>query len=442
MSRNHDAWESIPINGDFTTITADQVRELSGREPRLMMKFDHSAQLPPALREAGKFILPLKNGLYAILRHPDWPADRGPAARGTIHPGYHHPEPCPPARDFPRQTTFHLGTSEAGLSEMQHLDQAFNTGLLSEFLGEPALYPTIRGRKRSPAFSFQVGPYQLEVEGVQVEIDGGYEAPDCVVVVEAKIGECEDFHLRQLYYPYRFWQQRSEKRVRPVFFTFEPQAPGGVYRFREYAFEPAEVYGPPRLIKAAAYRLVEPELARHKSVPVKRTIPVPQADKLSRIAEVPILVALGYDTSKALAERLELDPRQGAYYLNAACSLGLLEPEPFRLSELGRQFVDNPTLREALLARAVLGVPLVGELMISLLLSASGTLDKGELVTLMRRSTELGESTATRRAQTLWAWLSWLAERGCGFRVENERIALCGPPLPSTPAQPGQLELF
>lgn len=426
MSRNHDAWERIPLSeGDFSTITADQVRELSGREPRLMMKFDHSAQLPPALRDAGKFILPLKNGLYAILKGP----------------GYHRPEPCPPVRDFARQTSFHLGTSETGLSEMQHLDQAFNTGLLSEFLAEPVLYPTIRGRKRSPSFCFQVGAFQLDVEAVQVEIDGGYEGPDCVVVVEAKIGECDDFHLRQLYYPYRFWQQLSHKRVRPVFFTFQPEPGGGVYRFREYAFEPSDVYGPPRLVKAAAYRLVEPTVAPREAVPVKRTIPIPQADKLSRIAEVPVLVALGYDTPKALAERLEFDPRQGAYYLNAACSVGLLEAEPFRLSPLGRQYVDNPPLREALLARAVLGVPLIGELAISLLLSPGG-LDKSELVALLRRSTDLGESTAARRAQTLWAWLGWVAERGASFRLENERITLIGADCPQSNTETSQLELF
>lgn len=426
MSRNHDAWEKIPTAGDFSTISANQVRELSGREPRLMMKFDHSSQLPPALRDAGKFILPLKNGLYAILRGA----------------GYHRPEPCPPARDFPRQTSFHLGTSEAGLSEMQHLDLAFNTGLLSEFLGEPVLYPTIRGRKRSPSFTFRVGTHHLAVEGVQVEIDGGYEGPDCVVVVEAKIGECEDFHLRQLYYPYRFWQEHSRKRVRPVFFTFEPEPDGrGIYRFREYAFEPHDLYGPPRLVRAAAYRLVDPALSPGKAVPVKRTVPIPQADRLSRLAEIPVLVALGYDTPRAVAERLEFDTRQGAYYLNAACSIGLLDPDPFRLTELGRQYVDNPPLREPLLARAVLAVPLIGELLISLLLSPRGSLDKDELIALMRRSTSLGESTAARRAQTLWAWLSWVSERGGGFAVESERIVLHGTPHPKG-AGTNQLELF
>jgi hypothetical protein len=427
VSRYHDAWNLIPTGGDFSTITADQVRELSGLEPRLMMKFDHSGQLPPALKDGGKFILPLKNGLYAILR-------------GT---GYHQPEPCPAVVNYARQTSFHLGTSEAGVSEMQHLDLAFNTGLLSEFLGETVLYPTIRGRKRSPAFSFKVDEHELQVDGVQVEIDGGYEGRDCVVVVEAKIGECDDFHLRQIYYPFRFWLKHSSKRVRPVFFTFDPAS--GVYRFREYLFAPPELYQPPRLVKAAAYRLVDPEVSSRRAVPVKRTAPIPQADKLSRIAEIPILVALGYNTSKTLAERLELDPRQGSYYLDAACSVGLLQRSPYRLSDLGQQYVDSPgDVRLAILARSVLGVPLIQELLISLLLAPEGRLGRTELLAIMGRSSELKESTAARRAQTLWAWLSWVAQHGGRFSVSGEEIVLVGPSRTVTKLDQtvSQLELF
>jgi hypothetical protein len=407
VSSLHQAWEQIPLDGELCTISATEVKELTGLEPRLMMKWDHSSKLPPALRRTGRFILPLKNGHYAIVRGQ----------------GYHQPEPCPAPIDFPRRNTFRLETSESGVSEMQHLDLAYNTGLFSDFTGEPILYPTLRGRKYSPAFSFAVGRHILDVESVQIEIDQGYEGPDCIIVVEAKIGEPEDFHLRQIYYPFRAWMTRSEKRVRPVFFTFEPSS--GLYRFREYTFDPADIYQAPRLVKVASYRLVAARASGVRQVvPVKKTAPIPQADKLARIAEVPVLVALGYKTPKTLAERLGFDPRQGAYYLDAACSVGLLERGPYRLSELGQEYVAKPALRESLLARSVLGVPLIQELLVSLMLAPGGRLLKDELVAIMRRSTDLGESTALRRARTLWAWLSWVAERGGNFRVTGEEIAL------------------
>ncbi len=425
MSSLYQAWERIPLEGDYFTISATEVKELTGQEPRLMMKWDHSAKLPPVLGHSGRFILPLKNGHYAIVR-------------GS---GYHRPEPCPEPVDFPQQHSFRLETSESGLSEMQHLDLAFNSGMFSEFTGENVLYPTLRGRKYSPAFAFSVGEHRLEVESVQIEIDQGYEGPNCIIVVEAKIGECDDFHLRQLYYPYRSWKERSAKTVRPVFFTYEPSS--GVYRFREYTFDPPEVYGPPRLIRAAAYRLV-PALPRpRKVVPLRRIVPIPQADKLDRIAEIPILVQLGYNTARGLADRLEFDKRQGDYYLNAACSVGLLDKDPYRLTDLGQAYLANPDLREEILVRAVLGVPLIGELMVSLLTSPSGRLSKAEVLSQLQRSSlaSLEESTARRRVQTLWSWLAWVAQRGANFEVVGEQLTLRGA-WSEDDEVPGQLELF
>lgn len=410
MSTLSQAWESIPVEGALTLITADRVRELSGREPRLMMKFDHSSQLPAKLKNHGAFILPLKNGLYAILKGA----------------GYHRPEPCPPALDFPRQTVFALGTTQTGLSEMQHLDEAYNSGLLSHFLGEPILYPTIRGRKRSPQFTLRFAEHLLEVAGVQVEIDGGFEGRNTVTVVEAKIGECEDFHLRQLYYPFRFWSTQTSKRIRPVFFTYDPT--DGLYRLREYRFDPADVYGPPGLVKAAAYRLVEPTGPLTRALPVKRSGPIPQADRLDKVALIPFLVNEGFKTPETVAPLLEFSPRQGRYYLDAAGSLGLLE-RSYELSELGQEYLTcSPGIRHQLLARAVLGLPLAHEALVGLLLSDKAQMTKSDFLELARRSTVgLSPSTATRRAQTLWSWLAWAASHSPVLAVEGDRLALTQP---------------
>ena len=424
MSGLHEAWELIPLEGELSLVSATDIKRLTGEEPRLMTKWDHSARLPPALKRAGKFILPIKNGHYAVLT-------------GV---GYHAPEPCPPPINHPRQHTFELVTSREGTSESQYLDLAYNSGLFSHFLDEPLLYPTIRGRKYSPSFELRVGAHNLSVASVQLEVDIGYEGPDCIVLVEAKIGECEDFHLRQLYYPYRSWLSLSSKRVRPVFFTYEPAT--AIYRFREYAFDPPEVYQTPRLVKATAYRLVDPLPETGPRGPVRATVPIPQADKISRIAQVPLLVALGYNTARTLAERLEFDPRQGSYYLDAACSVGLLQKgPPYRLSPPGEQYVAaTPAERQATLSRAILGVPLIQELLISLLTSPQGQLGRAQLLAIMRRSTGLKDSTAERRTQTLWAWLSWVAEQGGNFVVSKDEIRLVG--AARTAPQTGQLPLF
>ncbi len=423
MSRIQNAWDSIPVEGDFVLITADEVRRLSGCEPRLMMKFDHSHLLPAKLRDHGRFILPLRNGLYAILA-------------GT---GYHHPEICPEPVDFPRQTQFRLNTTETGISEMQHLDMAFNSGLLAEFLEEPLLYPTIRGRKRSPQFHFRCGDQELDVQGVQVEIDGGFEGRNSVTVVEAKIGECHDFHLRQLYYPFRFWSTQTQKTIRPVFFTFDPAT--NIYRLREYAFDPPDIYCCPRLVKAAAYRIVEPVSPRLEPLIIRTTTPVPQADRIEKVAVIPFLVDEGYDTPNKLAPLLEFSPRQGRYYLDAAGSLGLLERN-YRLTTLGLEYLSStPDIRHQILAKAILSLPIAQEILAYLVMAPSRTLHKDFLVELTRCSTGLAPATARRRTQTLWNWLAWVTHHSGALRIVGNELRL-EPHLNQAPGAWTQLSLF
>lgn len=423
MSSLHQAWEKIPLDGDIVYLTAQEIKALSFQEPRLMMKWDHSSHLPPVLKATGRFILPLKNGLYAIIKGD----------------GYHTPEPCPPCEPFLFRLPFELETSQPGLSEMQHLDLAFNAGLISAFTNEPVLYPTLRGRKYSPSFTFQVGDHHLEARGVQIEIDQGYEGPDSIIIIEAKIGECLDFHLRQLYYPYRTWLHLSNKKVRTIFFTYEPSEK--IYRLREYAFSPPDHYQQPTLVRAAAYHLVPAPAPAPLCSRSRPTVPLPQADKLPRLAVIPVLVALGYTTPSSLAERLKFAERQGRYYLDAACSLGFLSRNPYRLSPQGQVYVASQTReREQLLAKAVLSVPPLDDFITNLLLSPNGSLSKADLLSLIKQETTFLESTSARRVQTLWAWLTTLSRQGAAFRIQGDRITL-GAPLNRLPAAE-QLELF
>lgn len=428
MSKLHQAWAEIPLEGDLQLITADQIRLLSGREPRLMMKFDHSSQLPPALKESGRFILPLKNGLYALLKGQ----------------GYHRPESCGAPLDFPRQTRFELRTTDAGISEMQHLDLAFNIGLLGHFLGEPVLYPTIRGRKRSPKFEFIVGPHRLEVEGVQVEIDGGFEGRNTVTLVEAKIGESEDFHLRQLYYPLRFWSTLTKKRVRLVFFTYEPETE--LYRFREYGFDPEEVYQAPLLLKAACYRIVEAAQRDFTALTVSNEFPFPQADRLDKVALIPFLVSEGIVDPQQLAEALEFTPRQGRYYLDACKSLGLLDHQG-ALTALGSDYLTcPPEIRYRQLCKAVMALPVMQEILSTLMLAPDSTMKKHEVQAVVQRATGLAPSTAARRTQTVWSWLGWLSHFSESLRLEGESLVV-GRSEPADkaepePTRPRQLDLF
>lgn len=411
-----EAWELLLEDrpeGVPTRLLASEIKSRTGLEPRLMAKFDHLHQLPEALRRRNLFLLPVRNGEYALLRGQ----------------GYHVLEPCPPPCEFPSRAEFSLRTLEQGLSESQYLDLAYHSGLLSHFTGVATLFPTIRGRKRAPRFSFRVAGQLLEVEGVQVEVDAGYEGPREVLILEAKIGEPADFHLRQLYYPFRFWSRLTPKPVRPIFFTFSPQE--GVIRLREYLFDPPDCYRAPRLVRAAAYRLCP----RRGRLPVQKAMAgqalgVPQADDLEKVARLPFLVSEGLDQPARVAEALGFSPRQGGYYAEACQMLGLIGMAQGRLhlTGAGRDYVEmGVEPRHEFLARLVLELPIMRRALVELLLSPSRRLEQSALEELVVRESALAGSTAARRAGTLRRWFAWLGRALGVVRVGRNSIRLLSP---------------
>ena len=80
ISKNNEAWnllfdkfniiENINKNGYFE-ITADDIKT-SGREPRLMTKFDSSENLPDMFKNNKLAILPIKRGSYIIGRFQNY----------------------------------------------------------------------------------------------------------------------------------------------------------------------------------------------------------------------------------------------------------------------------------------------------------------------------------------------------------------------------------
>ena len=160
------------------TLTADMIKQsirhfstTSDREVRVIAKMDSREDLPQVLRDKGLFMLPTKNGEYILVKGE----------------GYHDIQPAREIEIFTSKLYFELKSAKVGNSEMQHLDYAFNTGLLHHFLGlSDPLYLQIRGRKYTPEFTFQVGPSNITTSSVQTEIDAGYEGRNLLVLVEAK----------------------------------------------------------------------------------------------------------------------------------------------------------------------------------------------------------------------------------------------------------------
>jgi hypothetical protein len=81
-----------------------------------------------------------------------------------------------PERDFSEFQSLSLNEIS---SESQAIDFAYLISLIRNFTGENELYLTIRGRHGSEKFSFNIPNVKqpVNVSGVQIEIDAGFESP-------------------------------------------------------------------------------------------------------------------------------------------------------------------------------------------------------------------------------------------------------------------------
>jgi hypothetical protein len=250
---NNESWTKIfgdykIYNHDFDRapfhITAEQIKracqnftETGQKEVRILCKQDSREDRPKVFIERNLFLLPVKNGEYVIVK-----------GEGYV--------------DIPRiETTqevyaskldFSLDTSLVGNSEMQHLDFAYASSLIRNFMNDESLVLTIRGRKYTPRFSFHVGSHSISVKSVQTEVDAGYEGRNQVVLVEAKPSTAQNVIIRQLYYPFRQWQTHTDKKVITLFF----EGTGDIYRIWHFRFREVEDYNSIELVGVGRFQII------------------------------------------------------------------------------------------------------------------------------------------------------------------------------------------
>ena len=96
------------------------------------------------------------------------------------------------------------------------------------------------------------GEQYLEAQGVQVEVDAGYEGRNQIILIEAKNSKTQNTIIRQLFYPLRHWSRHVDKKVRVLF--FEKRAED--YLLWEFRFSDPNDYNSIELIDSAKYRLI------------------------------------------------------------------------------------------------------------------------------------------------------------------------------------------
>jgi len=425
MPTKQELWEEIirekgfDLNRDFNFITANEIKTITGAEPRILAKFDNSDELPSSFKNHGVFILPIKNKEYVLIRGK----------------GYHELEKIDSKPEvFKSRLLFELVGSKTGASEMQYIDHAYNSGLIEHFTGCEDLYLSIRGRKFSSRFEFRVdGLSPLEAKSVQIEVDAGYEGRNHVVMLEGKISTPKDFIIRQLYYPFRSWQSViPEKQVLSVFFSFDRYRE--LYNLWLYRFKDINDYESIELVRNGSFKIersAEPSLGAADFAELRKAkrkkVVIPQADDLAKILAFPFRVSEGKNNAAEIAKYFKFATRQSSYYREAAEALGLVELKgsKYHLTDVGKVFIALPVQkRNEFLARLIFELPVTHEILMELLIKPSKQVSKEEIIRIIQGNSNLTGSTLRRRAQTILAWFRWIQNSVGILQVEPGGIKL------------------
>jgi len=325
-SKNDIAWEQIfekykilekVLSDGHTKISATEINKF--REARLMTKFDHKSQLPKLFAENKLSILPTSRGDYVI---------------GTFETFYNFNTDDVEISPIEFPTFLESLDYRDITSEATAINCAFVSKILHDFIGEEHLFPTVSGRMSSSSFDFNInsskGLFKVNVGNSQIEIDGGYEGDNSLTLIEAKNYISDDFLVRQLYYPFKLWSNKIQKRVRPIFLIYT----NGIFHLREYMFTNIDHYNSLVLIKHKKYAVQEGSFNLEvldnildKTKTVKEPeIPFPQANSFDRIINLcELLHQKEFISKEEITQNYDFDERQTDYYSNAGKYLDLID---------------------------------------------------------------------------------------------------------------------
>lgn len=400
------------INTDgFHNITSTQINEF--HEARLMTKFDHKVNLPQIFQANHISILPLTRGSYILGNFDTYKELNYDVNIENINfslPG--HIESI----DFNNL-----------YSESASLHCAYVSRIIEDIAGEPTL-PTVSGRMSSGQFDFSIrnvitnSTYPIQIQNSQIEIDGGYESLNKLLLVEAKNFTSDDFLIRQLYYPYRLWQSKVNKEVIPIFMTYS----NDVFSFFIYKFNNPLEYNSLQLLEQRNY-IIAPEditlddifnVLQTVSIAQEPEIPFPQADSFVRVVD---LLGLLMDSDELTADDITTNyaftSRQTSYYTSAAMYLGLIDKRRdengvyYFLTETGKQILTKRHKQKYLsLVETILKHEVFNKTLRKYFDTAS-PVSRNEICNIMNSCYLYNvntQNTVHRRAQTVFKWIEWI----------------------------------
>ncbi len=395
---NNQAWDNIfndldivniIISKGYFDISADEIKSRDGKEARLMTKIDHKEHLPLVMKKNSLSILAIENGLYRIAKNSPFidieeeikcPIQIIEQARGiiTINP---------------------LDIK----SESSALDIAKISGMLDIVFNEKTDL-TIRGRLRGD-LSFSIGRVDYNIQGVQIEVDGGYEGANTVNLIESKIGFRGNMNIRQLLYPELVWKEnvKNKKQINSFIFYYH----NSIFRFIPFKYINNQFLAIHKDEKAFRFKNLESfsldNIKRSKQRLVDTSVPFPQANSFDRIhaiflntlkEECPTKMSIIIDFD------ISLDPRQYDYYFNVLKWMKLCEykSECISITDKGRYLLSLKDYDRMIeFARIIFSEPICFNLLHGLNIEIND----------IKKYPKMGDSTIKRRSNTIESWIKY-----------------------------------
>ena len=420
-SKNDTAWEKLfnkyKISEEINTeniykIKASTINEF--REARLMTKFDFKSQLPKIFLNNNFSILPISRGSYII-------------SDFDTFQNFENNEIEITKIDFPN----HLESIDFNniTSESIALNCAYVSGMIECFVQDEQLKPTVSGRMSSLIFDFNINSKKtclnIKVDNSQIEIDGGYEGVESLNLIEAKNSISKDFLIRQVFYPYKLWKKKVNKKVRTLFLTYS----NGIFHFREYEFEDPTHYNSLKLIREKKYAIrdvaINSELIQKTLNQVKivnePTVPFPQANSFERVINLCELLNENENLKQEyITDNYDFDDRQTSYYTDAGKYLGLIEKKQedgeivYFLSKTGQELFSLSIIDRQLKFIELILSHLAFNKTLSLYCGKGEAPNKDEIFEIMKESNLYNiqsELTYRRRSSTISSWINWILDQ-------------------------------
>ena len=417
LFKKYDILTKIKTDGSYC-IGAKEIKDF--REPRLMAKWDSSEMLPSIFNNNKLNILPISRSEYILSDFNLY--EEIPVLGEQVIEMQKIEVPNYESIDINNIT-----------SESNAINVLLLSKILDDFLSVNDSVLTFNGRMGTGTFDFYVNrnsrdPLCVSVTNAQCEIDAGLENDECIVILEAKNIVHKNFHVRQLYYPFRLWKNKVKKPIRLVFSIYYNQ----IYRLFEYKFEDENNYSSIKLVKTKNYSLQDTEITAedlfsvYSKTDVKyddnednASVPFIQANSFEKLISLMETLNEEQKTKEEVADVMQFDVRQSDYYFNAGKYLGLFEKEntvdpngetlkKMFLTKIGKEVMKlNYKDRQLKLVELILQHKIFNVLFLESY--ESGMIPDAEIIErYMEEFNVCSSSLLKRRSNSVAAWLKWI----------------------------------